>query len=156
MAKNDSRYIQFYTPGSVAVKVQIQDEQKWAPLPEPKPEKKIIIPVDPVAILGFAVAVCMLILMTVGINQLNQARREVATLETYVAQLTAENHTLEETYSAGYDLEEVRQKALDMGMVPVEEITQTHIYVTLPQRPQEVTEPTIWEQATALLTRLFA
>lgn len=155
MAKDNSRYIQFYTPGTAAVKVQIQDEQKWAPLPEPKPEKKILIPVDPVAILGFMVAVCMLILMTVGINQLNGARREVATLEAYVAELTAENHTLQETYSAGYNLNEIRQKALDMGMVPLEEIPQTQIYITMPPA-QTVAEPTVWEQATAFLAGLFA
>ena len=155
MAKDTNRYIQFYTPGTAAVKVQIQDEQKWAPLPEPKPEKKIMIPVDPVAILGFAVAVCMLILMTVGINQLNSARREVATLEAYVAELTAENHTLQQTYSDGYNLHEIRQKALDMGMVPVEEIPRTQIYITMPP-VRTVTEPTVWEQATAFLTGLFA
>ena len=155
MAKDNSRYIQFYTPGSAAVKVQIQDEQKWAPLPEPKPEKKITIPVDPVAILGFVVAVCMLILMAVGISQLNDARREVATLERYVAELTAENHALEATYSAGYNLGDVRQKALDMGMVPAEEVPQTQIYITIPHT--QTTEPaTMWEQVTAFLTGLFA
>jgi len=155
VAKNNSRYIQFYTPGTAAVKVQVQDEQKWAPLPEPKPEKKIPIYVDPVAIIGFAVAVCMLVLMTVGINQLNDARREVATLEHYVAQLTAENQTLEETYTAGYRPEEIRQKALDMGMIPVEEIPKTQIYITMPHEnvPETVT---VWEQATAFLTDLFA
>ena len=92
MAQMSSRYIQFYTPGTAAVKVQVQDEQKWAPLPELKPEEKKAIYVDPVAILGFAVAVCMLILMAVGISQLNNTRREVAALEHYVAQLTAENN----------------------------------------------------------------
>ena len=155
MAKDNSRYIQFYTPGSAAVKVQIQDEQKWAPLPEPKQEKKIAILVDPVAILGFVVAVCMLILMTVGINQLNRARREVETLEAYVAELTAENHTLRQTYSEGYNINDVRQQALDMGMVPAEEIPQKQIYVTLPHI-EIVEEPTFWEQTTAFLTGLFA
>ena len=155
MAQMNSRYIQFYTPGTAAVKVQVQDEQKWAPLPEPKPEEKKAIYVDPVALLGFAVAVCMLILMAVGITQLNNTRREVAALEHYVAQLTAENHALQETYAAGYDLEEVRQKALDMGMVPVEEINQTHIFVTMP--PAQTEEPvTAWEQVTTYLTGLFA
>ena len=155
MAKNNNRYIQFYTPGTAAVKVQVQDEQKWAPLPEPKPIPKISVYVDPVAVLGFVVAVCMMVLMTVGINQLNSTRREVATLEHYVAQLTAENHALEETYTAGYQLDEVRQKALDMGMVPVEQIPQTQIYITMPH--EEIAEPaTLWEQAAAFLTGLFA
>lgn len=155
MAKDSKRYIQFYTPGSTAVKVDIQDEQTWAPLPEPKPEKKISIYVDPVSVVSFVVAVCMLILLTVGINQLNDVRREVTTLEHYVAELTAENHTLEESYSAGYHLEEVRQKALDLGMVPAEEIPQTHIYVTLP-KIDVVEEPSLWTQLTTFLTGLFA
>ena len=155
MAKENNRYIQFYTPGTAAVKVQIQDEQTWAPLPEPKQERKIMIHVDPVAILGFVVAVCMLILMTVGINQLNSARREVATLEHYVAELTAENHALKETYSTGYNLGDIRQKALDMGMVPVEEIPESHIYITMPL-PQAEEPATAWEQAAAFLTGLFA
>ena len=155
MAQNNSRYIQFYTPGSAAVKVQIQDEQKWAPLPEPKPEKKILIPVDPVAIFGFVVAVCMLVLMTIGINQLNYARREVATLEHYVAQLTAENHTLEQTYTEGYNPDDIRQKALDMGMVSVEEIPQTQIQITIPAARAEETV-TGWERITTYLTGLFA
>ena len=155
MAQNNSRYIQFYTPGSAAVKVQIQDEQKWAPLPEPKPEKKIIIPVDPVAIFGFVVAVCMLVLMTIGINQLNDTRREVATLEHYVAQLTAENHTLEQTYTEGYNLDDIRQKALDMGMISVEEIPQTQIQITIPTAQAEETV-TGWERFTTYLTGLFA
>ena len=155
MAKYNGRYIQFYTPGTAAVKVEVQDEQMWAPLPEPKPEKKILIHVDPVSILGFVVAVCMLILLAVGINQLNTERREVAALEHYIAQLTAENHTLEETYSAGYDLNKIYQKALDMGMVPAEEIPQTHIYVTMPQT-ETVEEATVWETITTFLTGLFA
>lgn len=155
MAKDNKRYIQFYTPGSAAVKVAVQDEQMWAPLPEPTPEKKMVIRVDPVAVVGFVVAVCMLILMAVGINQLNTARREVAALERYIVQLTAENQALEETYTAGYKPATVRQQALEMGMIPAEEVPETHIYVTLPQT-QAVEETTIWSQITTFLASLFA
>ena len=155
MAKNKNRYIQFYTPGSVAVKVAVQDEQTWAPLPEPKQEKRIPIYMDAASVIGFAVAVCMLIMMAVGVMQLNHARREVATLEHYVAQLTAENHALEETYREGYEPGKIRQKALEMGMVPVEEIPQKQIYVTIPHE-EVVEEPTLWTQVTTFLTGLFA
>ena len=155
MAKNNDRYIQFYTPGTAAVKVAVQDEQTWAPLPEPKQEKKIPVYVDPVAAIGFVVAVCMLILMAVGITQLNNTRREVATLEHYVAQLTAENHALEETYAAGYEPAKIRQQAQDMGMVPVDRIPQKQIYVTIPHE-QIVEETTLWTQVTTFLTSLFA
>jgi len=155
VAKQENRYIQFYTPGSAAVKVNIQDEQAWAPLPEPKPKKKIIIPVDPVAILGFFVAICMLALMTVGVNQLNNVRREVTTLEHYVAELTAQNLELEQTYHDGYKPERIYQQALDLGMIPVEEVPETHIYVTMPQI-EIVEEETFWSKVDTFLSSLFA
>ena len=155
MANLNNRYIQFYTPGSAAVKVKVQEEHKWAPLPEPKPEQKLAIYVDPIAMVAFAVAICMLVLMAVGIYQLNGTRREVAALEGYVAQLSAQNHELKETYSEGYDLEDVRKAALDMGLVPVEEISQSYIYITMPQLSAE--EPvTLWQQVTTFLAGLFA
>ena len=155
MANKNSRYVQFYTSGTAAVKVKIQEEYKWAPLPAPKPEKKIAVFVDPVAMVAFAVAVCMLVLMAVGIHQLNSTRKEVAALEGYVAQLSAENHTLQETYSAGYDLDKVRTAALDMGLVSVEEIPQSHIYITIPQ-VQEAAPVSNWQRFTAHLAGLFA
>ena len=154
MAKNaGSRYIQFYTPGSTAVKVQIQDERDWAPLPEAKPQPKIVIPVDPVAIIGFFVAICMLVMMTVGINRLNETRREVAYMEHYVAQLKAENQNLTAAYADGYRADDIRQKALDMGMVPVEEIPVKHIYVTIPTNQEPVAEH---NPITTFLSDLFA
>ena len=155
MAKINNRYVQFYTPGTAAVKVQIQDQKKWAPLPEPKPEEKIAIPVDPIAMVAFAVAVCMLILMAVGIHQLNSTRQEVAALERYIAQLSAENHDLNEQYKAGYDLKEVRSAALRMGLVPMEEIPQTRIYITMPE-PQVEETTGFWTQLTTNLAGLFA
>ena len=155
MAKSDNRYIQFYTPGTAAVKVEIQDKKKWAPLPPMKPEAKIAIPVDPIAAVAFVVAVCMLVLMAVGVGQLTDTRREVATLERYVAQLSAENHELKAQYSASYSINEVRSAALSMGLVPAEEVTQTRIFVTMPQPQQE--EPVgIWQQITTGLAGLFA
>lgn len=134
MAKSESRYIQFYTPGSVACKVELRQEQEWAPLPQPKTVKRKIIAVDPVAVLGCVMAVCMLILMAVGIQHLNEARREVTVLEGYVAGLTAENQRLKQEYTEGYDLEVVRQKALDMGMIPVEDVPVTQIQIKTPQK----------------------
>ena len=155
MAKYNNRYIQFYTPGTAAVKVEVQQEQNWAPLPELKPEERKAIYIDPVAIIACVVAVCMLILMAVGINEINQNRREVAALERYVAQLTAENQVLEETYTAGYNLSDIHRKATDMGMIPVEDVSETTIFVTvpLPESPETVTP---WEQFTAFLAGMFA
>ena len=155
MAKINNRYIQFYTPGTAAVKVAVQEEQFWLPISEPKKEKKTIIRVDPISVVGFAVAVCMLILLAVGGGQMNDARREVNALEHYIAQLTAENHALEETYNAGYELWDIEQKALNMGMIPVEEVKNYHIYVQAPYAHVEET-PSGWEKVTTYLTSLFA
>ncbi len=155
MAKVNNRYVQFYTAGTAAVKVAIQEEQHWLPIPEARPVKKTIIRIDPISVLGFAVAVCMLILMAVGVSHLNSARREVNALEHYIAQLTAENHDLQETYSAGYEIRDIEQKALNLGMVPVEDAETSHIYVTVPHG-QEYNEPTTWNRITTYLTGLFA
>lgn len=155
MAKINNRYIQFYTPGSAAVKVAVQEEQYWLPIPEPNKEKKTIIRVDPISVVGFMVAVCMLILLAVGVGQMNAARREVNALEHYIAQLTAENHALEQTYSEGYELWDIEQKALNMGMIPVEEVKTYHIYVQAPQVQVEE-PPTGWAKITTYLTSLFA
>ena len=155
MAKNTSRYVQFYTPGSVACKVEIRREQEWAPLPPPKPKPKKVIPVDPVAVVGFLAAVSMLVLMAVGIRQLNATRQEVAVLEHYVAQLTEENQNLTQQYADGYDLEAIRIKALDMGLVPAEQIPETQIHVqTLTVEAEESTS--LWDRASTLLADLFA
>ena len=155
MAKINNRYIQFYTPGTAAVKVAVQEEQYWLPISEPKKVKKTIIRVDPISVVGFAVAICMLILLAVGVSQMNAARREVNALEHYIAQMTAQNHALEETYSAGYELWDIEQKAFDMGMIPVEEVKTYHIYIPAPQ-VQTAETPTGWEKFTGRLTGLFA
>ena len=155
MAKNTSRYVQFYTPGSVACKVEIRHEREWAPLPAAKPKPKRVIPVDPVAIMGFLVAVGMLVLMALGISHLNTTRQEVAVLEHYVAQLTEENQTLSRQYADGYNLETVRIKALEMGMVPAEQIQATKLHVEMPQVVTEETV-TVLNRVTTLLSSLFA
>ena len=155
MARINNRYIQFYTPGTAAVKVAVQEEQMWMPLPEARPVKKTVIRIDPISVFGFVVAVGMLILLAIGVNELNAARREVNALEHYVAQLTAENHDLQETYSAGYELRDIEQKALNLGMIPAEEVPVSHIYVTVPHT-QTQEAPTGWSKFTTYLTSLFA
>ena len=155
MAKVNNRYIQFYTAGTAAVKVAIQEEQNWLPIPEARPVKKTVIRIDPISVLGFAVAICMLFLMAVGVNHLNSARREVNALEHYIAQLTAENNDLQQTYSVGYELRDIEQKALNLGMVPAEEAETYHIYVTIPHE-QVHKESTGLNRITTALTSLFA
>ena len=96
---------------------------------------------------------CM-VLMAVGIRQLNDSRREVAALEHYVAQLKTEKVALEESYVSGFDPDVIRRQAMDLGMVPMEEVPQTPIQIVIPPQPQE--EIPLFERMTTALTNLFA
>ena len=66
--KTTERYVRYYTFGSTAAKLDRQERK--AALPQYKtPEKRKPIPVDPVALVGSAVAVLLAILMLVGFAQ---------------------------------------------------------------------------------------
>lgn len=153
------QYVRYYTDGTAARKLEtaVPTQRLTTVLPPPthlqKKVKRKKIYVDPIAILGVVVAVCLLIVMGVGINQLQQARDEAAVMEQYVEQLTRENKELTEQYAQSYDLTKVKQTALALGMVPREAVPTTRIAVTI---PETVEEPTVWETISTFLTGLFA
>ncbi len=149
------QYIRFYTDGTAARKLDyaVPQRQKKAVLPKARVDKRKKIYVDPVAAVGVMVAVCMLIVMAVGMFRLEQAQQETAAMEEYVEYLTDTNRALEAEYAASYDLETVEKTALALGMVPSSQVEQTVIYISV---PTPVEEPTTWEQVTTFLTGLFA
>ena len=153
MAKNN--YIQFYTAGSAAQKVELVDEREWAPLPEYQLRRRKTIHIDPVAIIGILVAVFLMGTMLLGVNQLVGARQEAMQMEEYVAQLQTENHELSQKYADGYDLGVVEMTALNMGMVPKDQAPQISIQVQMPE-VDTAQNSTLWEQFTTFLTGLFA
>ncbi|MBQ7341041.1 MAG: hypothetical protein IJW41_02605 [Oscillospiraceae bacterium] len=153
MTQMKVQYIRYSTDGSAARK----------PLPAFAPwqakaalkiftQKRIRVYVDPVAILGIAVAVCMLVMMAVGMFRLQSVRQEAAELQSYVTQLSAENKALENEYEGGYDLQNVEQTALALGMVPSEEIQR--ISVTLPET--QVQQMSFAQRIGNFLAGLFA
>ena len=71
----------------------------------------------------------------------------------YAASLQEENAQLQDTYTSGYDLEEVRQIALAMGMVPVEQVPHLQMQVTAPQVTQELSP---WESFWTFFLGMFA
>ena len=153
--KLDVKYVRYYTDGSTAKKILPAFPVIHFAEPKTKQTKKIKIYVDPVAVLGIAVAVLMLILMTVGVVRLNSARQEHLRLQSCVEQLTQQNEKLALEYEDSYDLEQVEQRALQMGMVPREQVPSTTISIHLPEQPQtEVV--TLWQQIGTFLTGLFA
>lgn len=150
--KVDVEYIQFYTDGSAARKLEPK-KPRPAQKPRVSRQKRVRVFVDPIAIAGVIVAVVMLILMVVGVNQLKAAQAEAAAMERYVAQLLEENETLREAYDSGYDLETIERLARALGMVPKEDVDL--VQIRLPEEP-EVIEPTFWERVCAFFTDLFA
>ena len=148
------QYVSFYTDGSAARKITPAAPMKSAVLPKQKKQKRKVIHLDPVAVLGVAVAACMLIMMLVGVSALNSAKEETQLMRSYVDNLTEKNAELSVKYESGYNLEEIRTTALALGMIPAQQATQTTISVA----PAEVQEYTanVWTNLAMVLTDIVA
>ena len=154
MAQRPSvQYVQFYTDGSAARKVATVAPIKTAKLPKTRRVKRITLHIDPVAIGGIVMAVIMLVLLLVGVAQLNQARQEVVALENQVATLQAQQRELNVTYEGRYDIADVEKTALAIGMVPKEQVK--HVVMQVPKAEPERT-PGPLEQIYMFLVGLFA
>ncbi len=153
--KNDILYVNFYTDGSAARKVAPAfPAAKPRKKPAAKRQEKVVIHIDPVAMGSLVVAVVMLIMMSVGLTNLQNARADAMAMEKYVQDLTAENERLTEEFHQQVDLEAVEKTALALGMVPKEQVQSTPITVNVMQ--EEAPAETFWSQVTAFLTNLFA
>ena len=71
----------------------------------------------------------------------------------YVERLEVQNRQLEEEYAASYDLKEVEEAALAMGMIPAAEAEHTTIHIAVAQPQPEVT---FWDQIGTFFSGLFA
>ena len=152
--QNEVRYINMYMAGSAAYELEpVKPQKRAVRLPRAPKQKRVLIYVDPMTILGFAVALVMIVSMAVGVVQLKQTRAEAAALDAYIARLEEENRDLEEIYRQGYDLEQIRRYAEAMGLVPMDQVEQIRIPV---QQPEVPAEPTAWENFRTFLVGLFA
>lgn len=152
----DILYVPYCYDGTAARKVQPRRapvQQAKRPQVNRRRRKKTVVRIDPVAVLATAVACVMLICMAVGMVRLNNVDAETAQYETYLNYLHEENAVLQEQYHESYDAEDVRQKALAMGMVPKEQIPEVVIQVQTPTQEEEVG---FWEQIGTFLAGLFA
>lgn len=151
--RNNERYVRYYTFGSTAAK--LDKAERKAALPEYKtPKKREPIAVDPVSLLGNAVAVLLALLMIVGMLQVAGTTAQVRELQTQVTALEMEQQMLQEQYASGYDLEEVRVAAESMGMVPAEEAVR--VSVKVPAEPMEVQSLSWWDNLVLSLRQFFA
>ena len=135
---------QFYIHGSEARALELQEQKKQAKtkLPLAKLEAVEKIYVDPVALVGIAVAVFMLVVMILGAVQLQNDWAAYEQMADYVSDLRTENVRLTQAYRSGYDLEDIEMKALAMGLVPKSELKTITMTVTRPEIQPELT----WDQ----------
>ena len=132
MAQIKAQYVQYYTAGSAARKLAPVIPLHTPALPRTREQKRLKIYVDPVALFGTVVAVAMLVAMLVGVSALQAEQAKTATMVQYVESLRVENEALRTQYAEKCNLEEIREDALALGMVPKEQATHTLIQVELP------------------------
>ena len=146
---------QFYVHGSEARQMQLQEEKRQAKTKLPLARIKAIekIYVDPVALVGIAVAVMMLVTMVLGAVQLKRDWDQYEQVAAYVSELKKENARMNHLYRSSYDLEDIKTKAVSMGMVPKSELQTMAVTITIPE--PEV-EPTRMEEIKFFLEGLFA
>ena len=141
--KPDIQYVRCYSDGSSARALQLFPVKSKAALPRAKKKKVQVFRLDPLAYAGIAVSVVMLVLMIVNCVQLTQIQKQADAMSSYVDVLKEENARLSHTYETGYDLMDIKKKALSMGMVPVEEVR--HITVSVEaSAEQEESDSAVW------------
>lgn len=157
--KHDILYVNFYTGGSAAHKIELAPPQPKQPEPAPavpkaRPRKRTVVYVDPLALASIAVSAVMLVLMVVGLLTLNGAHAQEARMEAYVQGLQEQNALLQAEFDENYDPAAIEEAALALGMVPVEQVEHRTIQVA--PVVEEPAPPTFWEQVQAFFDGLFA
>ena len=138
--KPEIQYVgQFYIHGSEARQLEQVKTKKKAKtrLPMARLEKVEKIYLDPVALVSIAVALVLLVVMLIGAFQLREDWAQHQIASDYLSQLKLENATLTRTYQKSYDLEEIRAKAVGLGLVPEEELQTRTVLVTVPEPEPE-------------------
>ena len=115
--QREVRYINDYVSGSIAYQPERKShKEQFVQLPKMKKQRKLVIAIDPLALGGIVTAMVLAVMLLVGGVNLINAKQEAQIMKDYVASLEEENALLQDTYSSGYDLEEIREIALTMGM----------------------------------------
>lgn len=154
--KPDIQYVtQFYSYGSEAKVLELKPAKKKqkSALPVAKPEQKIRISVDPVAIAGILIAVVMVVLMAVSVRGYLEICDEYRVMTKRVITLQNINVKNQCDYEEMYDLDDIREKALALGMIPLEE---AEVITITPVIPEPEPEPTWWENISWFMKGLFA
>ena len=129
--KPDVQYVRFVTDGSAARVVEQAPVRAKTRLPKVKKQKQkdMVIHVDPLAFVGVVLSCVMLVLMVVNCVQLHNYQVMANQMDAYVDVLMEENARLQDTYRKNYDLKDIEDKALALGLVPIEDVR--HISVSV-------------------------
>lgn len=151
----DVQYVQYSVDGTAARKLQRHAvENNAAPVYRRRRAEHKVIAVDPVALIGIVLSVVVLIAMVVGLVQYHHSLQRRNQMNAYVQQLEQENAQLEQIYENGYDLDEIRDIALNAGMIPAENVER--ISVSVQEPVQEQVRMSFWETVTTFLAGIFA
>ena len=154
--KPEIQYIdKFYVHGSEARVLELKPKRRIIKtvLPLSVPDKTIKICVDPVAICGVVVAVALMAALILGTVQYVRVCREYRAMMDYVVTVQNENVELRESYRSKVDLAAVEERALELGMIPVEMADKITIRV---EQPVPEPEQTIWDEIEWFCKGLFA
>lgn len=154
--KPDIQYVtQFYSYGSEAKVPELKPvkKQKKTELPKAKTVQKICIPVDPVAVTGIVIAVVLIIVMAMSVRGYLKTCDEYRDMTKQVIALQNINVTNRQDYEKLYHLEDIQEKALALGMIPLEE---AEVITMAPVIPEPEPEPRWWENISWFLKGLFA
>ncbi len=156
MASTNVQYISYYTDGSAARKVERKPVYKQAVAPKPvaRPRRRVVVKVDPVAVVGIVMAVVVLVSLISGFAQYNTWANKNAQLGQYIQSLQQEQEVLQQEYKAGYDLEQIREIANALGMVPIDTAQTITVDVQLPE--MDKSQLSFWDNITIFLAGLFA
>ena len=155
--KPDIMYVSYYTAGSAAYDMNRKVEKpKATPVHKRRrhAKKQRVIAVDPVAVAGILVAVCMFFALISGVQEYQDTLEQNQRMQAYMEQLQNENAALQHTYENSYDALNVYEMATAIGMVPQAQVEHVVIDVQIPQT-QEV-RLSFWENVSLFLTGLFA
>lgn len=149
------QYIHFYNPGSEAYQYDFPPVRKntSVTLPKPKRRKRTVLRIDLFAVAGLCVAMVLFVSMVCGAVRLGITRSEQAEMAAYVERLQQENEVLQQTYAESYDIDEIYELAIAMGMIPAEQAQ--HISVPLVEEAQ-LQKSSAWQDFWIFLSGLFA
>lgn len=151
----DVRYVRYNVDGTAARKIQRNAEtENVTPVYKRRKTEHKVIAVDPVALVGIALSAIMLVAMAVGLVHYHVSLQQSREINAYVARLEQEKAELEQTYRAGYDLDEIREIAQQAGMIPAEQIEE--VTLTEPMPVAQEAEMSFWDTLTTFLAGIFA